>query len=72
MLDLFPTTTKIVLGIVPDDEGTHWEIMYYAERENSEGVLESELLHTDVLDNNLLYFTGYNFPFSPLNSNDYY
>lgn len=71
MLDQFPTTTKIVLGIVSDDEGTHWEIMYYAERENSEGVLESELLYTDVLESNLLYFTGYNFPFSPLNSDDY-
>lgn len=65
MLDLYPSTVKMVVSAVPDTEGngTHWEVKYFDASDT--------LLYNDVLTSNFLYFAGYNFPFSSLDSNDF-
>lgn len=66
ILDAYPTTKKLVVTAVQStnpEESSHWEIKYYNEND--------ELLFNDVLSSNLLYFTGYYFPFTSLNSDDY-
>lgn len=66
MLDKYPTTTKLVLTPAPAKDGEttgHWEVRYYD--------ASNALLYEDILTSNLLYFTGYYFPFTPLNSDDY-
>ena len=63
-LDSYPTTTNIlvVATIEEGDANAHWEIKYY----NSD-----TLLYTDVLTTNVLSSVGYNFPFTPLDADDY-
>ena len=65
MLDLYPSTVKMVVSAVPNTEGdgTHWEVKYFDASDT--------LLYNDVLTSNFLYFAGYNFPFSSLDSNDF-
>lgn len=66
MLDTYPNTNKIVVTSVQPtnpEESSHWEVKYYNQND--------ELLFNDILSSNLLYFTGYYFPFTSLNSDDY-
>lgn len=67
ILDLYPTTTKIVLKAIESDGTTpynrYWEVSYLGK--------DDLLLFNDCLNSNLLYSTGYNFPLSPLNADDY-
>ena len=62
VLDSYPTTNKIVVTAINGSDIAHWEIKYYN---------GSTLLYTDLIES--AYFTaiGYNFPFSPINSEDY-
>lgn len=64
VLDSYPTTTDIVVKAVltEGDANGHWEIKYY----NSD-----TLLYTDVTSERMLSDTGYNFPFTPLDADDY-
>lgn len=66
VLDQYPATRKIVATAVQageNEENGHWEVKYYDAND--------ELLFNDILHSNLLYFTGYYFPFTPLNADDY-
>lgn len=66
ILDAYPTTSKIIIAVIKaseDEEHNHWEIAYYDN--------DDELLYNDIIHSNLLYNSGYYFPFSPLNADDY-
>lgn len=62
VLDANPTTNKIVVTAVNTSEDAHWEIEYYN---------ENTLLYTDVTEDSYFTSIGYNFPFSPINAEDY-
>lgn len=62
VLDSYPTTNKIVVTAINSSDIAHWEIKYYN---------DSTLLYTDLIESAYFTATGYNFPFSPINSEDY-
>ena len=62
ILDMCPTTNKIVVTAVNIADDVHWEIKYYN---------ESALLYTDIIESSFFTDAGYNFPFSPVSADNY-
>lgn len=62
ILDANPTTNKIVVTAINASGNAHWEIKYYN---------ENTLLYTDITEDSYFTSIGYNFPFSPINAEDY-
>ena len=62
ILDMCPTTNKIVVTAVNIADDVHWEIKYYN---------ESTLLYTDIIESSFFTDAGYNFPFSPVSADNY-
>ena len=62
ILDANPTTNKIVVTAINISGNAHWEIKYYN---------ENTLLYTDITEDSYFTSIGYNFPFTPINAEDY-